>query len=264
MSNMRFDNPEVSSKPLKVNLATGFSSRTILEIESRTANDLSTDDDGTEINDYVRGSITAAEGIEISITRDSDQATHLGVKYQFYGEHSDKSNKGNFSQAITLGYEQNSSTDSYASLNSVAPTECTELICTFSREEANTYWEHDANIYDIAWVLGYKLSEKSIIYGGPFYQWGNINGYKGINTQYITQEYPNSEAGEFTTQESSYSKDIQLKLDSSGYMLGANLAVEHRFSFGLGFAAEVVVSKMSWDKYSISDTGINLKMDYQF
>ena len=224
MSTTRFDNPEVSSEPLKVNLAVGLGGRTTLTIEDDLNNV-----DGTDIYDFYRGNITALKGLEISIRSDADSATRVGIKYQFYGAHTEQSTKGSLSQAFTLGYERNTTSklehldDSY---NDYVNSE--------------SYWEHDTDVYDIAWVVGYKFTQRAIIYGGPFYQWGQLKGYKTITNA-------STEA-----------------LNSNGYMLGANIAIEHRFSFGMGLAGEIVYSNLDWGNYSQSDTAFNFKIDYQF
>jgi hypothetical protein len=231
MSTTRFDNPEVSSEPLTVNLALGHGGRTTLAIEGN-----SDYIDGTEIYGFARGNITAAKGLEISVRSDDDSATHIGLKYQFYGAHTEQSTKGNFSQALTLGYERNNTSKQYSTYNH--NWSCDELSCDDT--STTNSWEHDTNVYDIAWVVGYRFAKRDIIYGGPFYQWGQLEGYKAIaNTS--TED-----------------------LKSNGYMLGANIAIEHRFSFGMGLAGEVVYSNLDWGNYSQSDTSFNFKIDYQF
>ena len=231
MSTTRFDNPEVSSESLKVNVALGLGSRTNLAIE-----DTSYHTDGTEVYGFVRGNITAAKGLAISVKTDDDSATHIGLKYQFYGANTEQSSKGNISQAFTLGYERNTTNAHYYTSGNYS--KCHNFYCDYVSNAAD--WEHDTDVYDIAWVVGYKLAERSIIYGGPFYQWGQINGYKKIAN--IAEE----------------------KLNGNGYMIGANIAIEHRFSFGMGLAGEIVYSNLDWGQYSQSDTAFNFKIDYQF
>ena len=231
MSTTRFDNPEVSSEPLKVNLAVGHGGRTTLTIEENSYNY-----DGTEVYGFASGNVTAAKGLEISVRNDDDSATHIGIKYQFYGANTEQSSQGNISQAFTLGYERNSTSDEYYSDSYV--TDCDELYCGYTYDTG--VWEHDTNVYDIAWVVGYKFAERDIIYGGPFYQWGQLKGYKSLSNA--------------TTKE----------LKSHGYMVGANIAIEHRFSFGMGLAGEIVYSNLDWGNYNQSDTSFNFKIDYQF
>lgn len=225
MSTTRFDSPEVSSEPLRVNLAAGIGSRTTVVIEEKYNDNAY---DGSELYDIYRGNITAAKGLEVSLRGDGDSATRIGVKYQFYGAHTEQSIKGNIAQAFTLGYEKNSTSkqhleDSYSDYST-----------------NNGDWEHDTNVYDIAWVIGYRFAKRDIIYGGPFYQWGQLNGYKTIPDE------------------------AQIKLNSDGHMIGANIVIEHRFSFGMGLAGEVVYANLNWDNYSHTDTSFNFKIDYQF
>jgi len=233
MSNTRFDNPEVSSKPFKVNLALGHGGRTILAIED--TGDYS-DDSRTEVYGFARGNITAAKGLEISVRNDEDSATRIGIKYQFYGAHTEESMRGNLSQAFTLGYERNTTSEDFYSGGYYS--DCDSLYCEYVSDFGT--WEHDTDVYDIAWVVGYKFTERDIIYGGPFYQWGQLNGQKTIANTSVEQ------------------------LKSDGDMIGANIAVEHRFSFGMGLAGELVYSKLSWGNFSETEGIFNFKIDYQF
>ncbi len=228
MSSTRFDNPEVSSETFKVNLALGHGGRTTLTVEDDPYNY-----DGTEIYGFARGNITAAKGLEISVRSDDDSATRVGLKYQFYGENTEQSTIGNLSQAFALGYERNTTTE-----QNYFYSNCDIIDCEPVYELG--MWEHDTDIYDIAWIVGYRFAERDIIYGGPFYQWGDLQGYKTI---------PNASTE---------------KLESDGDMIGANIAIEHRFSFGMGLAGELVYSKLNWGNYSQTDTSFNFKIDYQF
>lgn len=228
MSSTRFDNPEVSSEPFSVNLALGHGGRTSLTVEENIDNS-----DGTEIYGFARGNITAAKGLEISIRSDDDSATRVGVKYQFHGDYSNQSTIGNLSQAIAIGFERNTTTgQNYFYSN------CDNNFCEPIYQVGT--WEHDTDIYDIAWIVGYKFAQRDIVYGGPFYQWGGLQGYKTIADAY------------------------QEQLNSDGYMFGANIAIEHRFSFGMGLAGEIVQSQLRWNGFSKSDTSFNFKIDYQF
>ncbi len=229
MTTTRFDSPEVSSKPLKVNLALGHGGRTTLAIEDDPYNY-----DGTNIDGFARGNITAAKGLEISVRSDEDSATRVGLKYQFHGEYSDQSTTGNLSQAFTLGYERNATSRK----SSFYSSNCDTNYCESEYEDG--IWEHDTDVYDIAWVVGYRFSDRYIIYGGPFYQWGALKGYKTI---------PNTPTEQ---------------LESDGNMIGANIAIEHRFSFGMGLAGEIVYSKLDWETYSQTEASFNFKIDYQF
>jgi len=231
MSSTRFDNPEVSSEPFKVNLALGHGGRTILTVEDDPYNY-----DGTEIYGFARGNITAAKGLEISVRNDEDSATRIGIKYQFYGAHTEESIKGNLSQAFTLGYEINTTNKEFYS--SSYANDCGLLHCEYVSDLGT--WEHNTDVYDIAWVVGYKFTERDIVYGGPFYQWGQLKGHK-------------------------HSANTSVEpLKSDGDMIGANIAIEHRFSFGMGLAGELVYSKLNWGQFSETDAIFNFKIDYQF
>ena len=237
----RFDNPEVSGEPLSVNVALIVGSRTELSIAQDPEKNV------TEPSfPIISGNITAGKGLEISVSKD-ESATHFGVKYQFYGEHTEQSTDGNFSQAFTIGFERNGTSDNFDTPCSDLPSysECSinsdsdvfEIINT--GDSVSGHWELNTNIYDIAWVLGYKFTDRDIIYGGPFYQWGDLVGYSEIG-------------------------NTSKSFNSDGYMVGTNLAIEHRFDFGMGLGAEVVFSKFNWGNDALTSSAFNFKIDWQF
>lgn len=223
-SNHRLDNPEVNSQPFKVNIATALSSRTALTVEENASND-----DGAKSELSQQVAMTTGKGVEVKIRADTQEAIHLGIKYQFYGDHAESSSTGNFSQALTLGYEFNNDSDD---------SSCSTSFC--DENESYSNWEYDTHAYDLAWILGYKLTSYNIVYGGPFYRWISLDGYKSI-------------------------ADLsEQNISGDGDMIGANIAIEHRFKFGLGLTGEIAYSTLRWEKYSIDDTGYHFKIDYQF
>lgn len=215
MSTVRLSSPEVHSEPLKANVSTGMNTRvvtTFTETGSHHESEFF----------YIQGGVTVADGIEVSLKNELSGATSFAAKYQFSGARSNHAEEGNFSQALSVGYEGNSNSES-------------------SGRDQEDYWKHKSNIYDVAWILGYRLSSATIVYGGPFYQWGGLHGEqrRGADSE-ITE------------------------LNSDGKMLGANLAVEYRFNSGIGLAGELVISEAQWDELSHRSSNFNFKVDYYF
>jgi len=219
MSTLRLNNPEVNSKPLKVNLAVGHGSRSEIYLE-----DENTDSD--DINVFARASVSISNGWQVSIQDESDEAYSVAVQYQFYGDNADKADRGNFSQAIRLGYEGKVSGRGDKDTNL----------------ENNTYWEHKTNIFDISWILGYRFNKNLIMYGGPFYYNGSLKG----------QYKPELEQSQI------------IELDEDGKQYGANVAIEYRFNNGIGLSGEFIVTEASWGDYSHGSSNANFKFDYQF
>jgi hypothetical protein len=212
MSTLRLNSPEISSEPLRVNLAVGLGSRSETYLE-----DGNSDEDDIAL--FGRASITFASGWQISIQDESDDAQSLAIQYQFYGEYADKADKGNFSQSLRLGYERKETDLDYREI----------------------YWQHDSDIFDIYWILGYRLSKNLIVYGGPFYYSGNLDGYY----------------------QAKLSEQRQV-LDEDGELYGSNIALEYRFDNGFGVASEIVISETSWGEFSHGSSNLNVKFDYQF
>ncbi len=233
LSTHRLENPEVASKPLKVNISSGIVTDSIVTVQE-------TDDepsDGNDLNLMANIGMTFAKGLQFSLTR-SHETYRLSGKYQFWGENSDKATKGNFSQAISLGYIRRDVEEEEGN-----PELDGKNLSQVPVEERSSTWQHRTNTIDIAWVLGYRLSHNFMIYGGPFYSSSALNGvrYKGYTE---------------------YEKD----LDLHGYMTGANLALEYRFDNGLALISEVLIFDNKWesDTYSYSGDAFNFKIDYQF
>ncbi|TLU66775.1 hypothetical protein FE810_04505 [Thalassotalea litorea] len=226
----RFDSPEVYSQPLKVNIATGFTARSLIVIDRyEDLNDHTIDSQVREKNYgddevilFASADVTAGNGWEFSLS--GADSLKAAVKYQFYGEHSENSDIGNLSQAVTLGYERH------------------------QKDEAD--WHQKSDIIDIAWVVGYRALAKGIIYGGPFIQWGKADGQ--VNAYELSPET----GDRFLAEEINFSRN--------GTFLGLNIAYEHRFNFGLGWGIEFVTYTNKWGDDDKADQMLNLMLDYQF
>ncbi len=222
----RLENPEVVSKPFKVNIATGVVATNQLTVpdtyEGAQETDIANED---EVDTSFLGELgmTLGKGIQLSLSG-NESVSRYSAKYQFYGNNADLATQGNFSQAISLGYSDSKKSNEEFSQDYFA-------------------WEMSTHTVDIAWILGYRMTHNFMVYGGPFYGYGVAKG-----TRYKD------------------SAEFKKALDLSGRMTGANLAFEYRFDRGLALSLEALTYNNRWKggKYNLSDSVLNFKIDYQF
>lgn len=221
MNQSRLESPEVNAKPLTFNISAGQNTRHQIEFDENNS-----DNDSVDLSLFLKGSVTAAEGLELYVKDSSRSVIHLGMKYQFWGDHRESSDKGNFSQAISIGYE-------------------TKFSDGGSKEAVQSdfgdysYWQSDTKIYDVAWILGYRFNKHVMVYGGPFYQQGKM-------------------------ELSSERQSDDIYDGSNGKQLGLSFATEFRFSFGLSITGELAYTDTEWANYSESAPSYSVKFDYQF
>lgn len=221
MNQSRLESPEVNAKPLTFNVSAGQNTRHQIEFDENDSGN-----DNVDLSFFVKGGLTLAEGLEFYAKDSSNSVIHLGMKYQFWGDHREHSDKGNFSQAISLGYETKFSDG--GSKNEVQ-----------SDYGDYSYWQSDTKIYDIAWILGYRFNRHFMVYGGPFYQHGKMD----LSSQ----------------------RESDLVFDgSTGKQLGVSLATEFRFMFGLSITGELAYTDTKWANFKESAPSYSVKLDYQF
>ncbi len=230
----RLENPEVVSQPLKVNIASGVVATNQLTVQDTDGALQDTDrgnEDEVDIKLLGELGMTVAKGLQLSLSYNTS-VSRLSAKYQFYGNNADLATQGNFSQAISLGYSD-------------SETSSQELIPIADESDAQEYfvWDLTSHTVDIAWILGYRMTHNFMVYGGPFYGYSVAKGTR----------FKDSAA-------------FEKALDLSGHMTGANIAFEYRFDMGLALSLEALTYQNRWegDEYSISDTALNFKIDYQF
>jgi hypothetical protein len=234
LNSYRLENPEVVSKPFKVNIATGVVATNQLTVPD-TDGALQDTDRGNE-DEVVTGflgelGMTIAKGLQLSLSG-NESVSRYSAKYQFYGNNADLATQGNFSQAISLGYSDSESSSE-------------EFIPGAYESDAQDYfaWELTSHTVDIAWILGYRMTHNFMVYGGPFYGYSVAKGTRFKD-----------------------SAVFEKALDLTGHMSGANLAFEYRFDRGLALSLEALTYKNRWEggKYNLSDSVLNFKIDYQF
>ncbi len=231
VSAYRLENPEVASKPFKVNISSAIVTDSMVNLQK----DDDQLDDNNDLNLMASVGMTFAEGLQFSLTR-ANGTYRVAGKYQFFGKHSDKASKGNFSQAFSLGYASRDVND----------TERNPELDTNKQipdEDRFLPWQHTTNTIDIAWILGYRINHHLMVYGGPFYSRSSLDGvrFEGYD-------------------------ELERDLDFKGCMTGANLALEYRFTNGIALAGEALLFNNEWenDSYSHGSSTFNLKIDYQF
>ena len=132
------------------------------------------------------------ERLDLSVQTPIDAPITVGAKYQLLGTPEEEAAAGNISLAVTGSIGVHGETgESKNAMTSV-----------------DSKYEMDAALFDTALIMGYRLDEYVLFYGGPF-----IAAY--------------SANGEITQPASSSTK---FKFEGSGSQYGANLGV--RFHFG--------------------------------
>lgn len=257
LSTMRMDRPEVSANKYALTTKVGLGGRKTVKLTTpygsgkKTPPTISNSFDGNvDISPAVSLGITPLPRLEVSISSLDD--AKISVKYQFSGDSADKAKQGNFSQAVSVGFsrynESTSISNSYDSTDYSVEPPVTEY-----RTVSNSF-EHDTYAVDAAWILGYRLTNNMLVYGGPFYINGNLSGEHTFTSARADNAQMNNQTVEETL----------LNLDSSGSMLGANVALEYKFDFGLFLTAEVSFNRMEWEDASDSSANGAVIIGYQF
>ncbi len=237
MGQTRFQNPEVNSKPFNVKVNISTASRSVVVLSDLQSDLLSrreqadnddcpscyeptavTNENNVEGDLRIEGSVSAGKGFEVTVS--GVDSNKVSLKYQFYGAHEDQSDTGNISQAIAIGYE------------------------SFEDSNSHITWKTETKTYDIAYIIGKRLSKQTIAYGGPFLQIADAQGDGHLNYR-IQPDYLFS-----------YGVD--------GHMLGANLAIEQRFNYGFGWGIEGIITKSIWGNDEHIGGGLHLRFGYQF
>lgn len=248
LSLVRFESPELSAKPLSVQLNQGLSEDRVVTLSNNQQSQVSygcsqpdwTSADGSCEHEYafLRGSLAVAKGLEVAYTKHADH--RISVKHQFAGQHRESAAEGNWSQAVVVGYSwQQNDYDraTFDLLHSSSP----DIYLTHSR------WEQKTTGYDIGYVLGYRVSPRLLIYGGPYLYKGKLKG-----EQFLTLTENNSET------------ELIIDLDSTGRKLGLNLALQFNFGKYFVLQTEVVSSRLTWANVNKQANQINIMAGVQF
>lgn len=248
LSLVRFESPELSATPLSVQLNQGLSEDRVVTLSNNQQSQVSygcsqpdwTSADGSCEHEYafLRGSLAVAKGLEVAYTKHADH--RISVKHQFAGQHRESAAAGNWSQAVVVGYSwQQNDYDraTFDQLHSSSP----DIYLTHSR------WEQKTTGYDIGYVLGYRVSPRLLIYGGPYLYKGKLKG-----EQFLTLTENNSET------------ELIIDLDSTGRKLGLNLALQFNFGKYFVLQTEVVSSRLTWANVNKQANQINIMAGVQF
>ncbi|MDK1288686.1 outer membrane beta-barrel protein [Pseudoalteromonas umbrosa] len=225
----RFNSPEVHSQPFKLKLSLGTDKGRTIPIE------------GAPLDSNNSESFASAEmslGGGFSAKHQSGKADKWSIKYQISGQYAETAQAGNISHAIALGYlsDQESGLVENSSNNSPA-----------TRKD----WKLDHDLIDVSWITGYRLSDELLVYGGAFYQFGEIDG---AYYRTVSDGCSESHASECTL--SHFSDD--------GSTYGLSLSIEYAINKHLSYSVEAIRSHSNWFNRKEKDTLVNGKVTYQF
>ncbi|MFT6269314.1 MAG: hypothetical protein ACJAVV_002139 [Alphaproteobacteria bacterium] len=255
LSTVRMDRPEVSENAYAVRARLGLAQRNeiILSEFATNLNEPATLDpqvDDANISPFSAIGLTIVPRLEVSLSGNDD--VKISVKYQFSGDSADKATAGNFSQAVSLGYSrfEDDSPATSSSSSFIAISNPIDGIYT----EFDEAYSQRTHAIDVAWILGYRVNSNFLIYGGPYFIHGDLSGDQTLTIR-------EADNADFTNP--SIAERV-LQLDSNGYMLGANFALEYQFNVGFFLSAEASFNSVNWENDSSSQVNIALGLGYQF
>ena len=264
LSTVRLDRPEVSSQKYDTRMNMGFGGRASVEltesnivtyslgdaiIDSSESVSFNPSAEFVDAEAYANISTTVAPRIEISLSTIDD--AKFAIKYQFYGDTSDTAKAGNYSQAISLGLARFSD-DGTRVFDGFSPEVDESGERAFRR--LNQDFEQETYSIDIAWINGYRAGSNFLIYGGPYLVHGRLSG----NELSTFTSGNNEDLSDGTVMTNNVS------LDSNGTMIGANLALEYEFDFGLFFTIESTWSRIDWEGATNDTSYYSFNFGYHF
>ena len=244
LSIARLQSPEVSEKPFKVSAKLGVGPETRIDLTRNDdstccsllsrPNTLSADDiklqpeidEGNTFVPHGSLSLSVASNWEVSYIGNSDH--RVMVKYQFAGNNREQAKKGNLSQAVTFSLGRTSD-DFYSEGQLDSNFELNHLVATSASQETD--------IADFAWVIGYRLADKHLVYGGPFYTYAKLSGRQNFSLA----------KGSIETGEPTFT-DVDLDLDSEGSVAGINFAYEYNMSENFFTTLELSWAQVKWEQ----------------
>ncbi|MBY6105167.1 hypothetical protein [Ferrimonas balearica] len=225
----RMDRPEVDARPLRPNIGLGQ----VNQREVPLQNEVVLKERESDL--LGRIGLSLGHGIEFGVAA-AGQATRYSLKYQFAGQYAEFSDVGNWSQAISLATERFDSDES--------------TYCAFCSDGESDLWRAKLALYDLAWIIGYRPRAGWLVYGGPYYRFGEARG--------LWQGYPEAPT-------------LSQKMEADGQIWGTNLATEYRFQAGLGFTLELVYANTRFDGHlphqstqNHSETFLNMVVDFRY
>ena len=166
----RLQSPEVSGKAftpkISANVQTIPSIRVIQNASTNPPQQSPVEKDGSEFETGLDAGITLWPKFELfgSATGGIYMA---GLKYQLLGEPLEKSQKGNFSFALATAYGTSKAND-HGRVGLYAPFD----------DQSTLQWtsSNEYRINDVAAIMGYRLVDAVLLYGGPFFSHYRIDG----------------------------------------------------------------------------------------
>ncbi|MBY6186927.1 hypothetical protein KUV89_09865 [Marinobacter hydrocarbonoclasticus] len=223
----RMDRPEVDGRALRPSVGLGkVNAREVTLDAGQVIEEVESDLLG-------RLGLSLGNGVEFGAAS-AGNASRYSLKYQFSGSYAENEALGNWPQAVSIAVEHTNS-DQF-------------MACTFCASADQDLWQMDLALYDVAWILGHRPSAGWLIYGGPYYRFGRLNG------QWQSSEQPGASE----------------RLNGRTQIWGANLATEYRFQTGLGLTVEMVYANTRCQALLSSEpavhrneTFLNMVMDWR-
>jgi long-subunit fatty acid transport protein len=226
----RLDNPEVHSEAFK--FRTSIGSDGTHEISLDRSRKL-----GSGRAARIDTAMTLGKGFEAKYVYNGFEK--LSLKYQFYGAGRESASAGNWSHAVSLGYGEGKD-DGYL-------------------YDDNYSWYQKVKFLDLALISGYRFNDSIQVYGGFFYQPGELDlefyQYNRSKTagceSYYNYEEPPREC--FINQH-----------DLNGENYGFNLAVELKVFSNLYLTLEAVHGLASWYGIDNAETTANFNFAFYY
>jgi hypothetical protein len=251
------ERPEVSTNKYRVSTKLGIDGRAEVSLANTDINSfgngnpqLTPEVEDTGYYPFATIAMTIQPKLELSYRLHEDNK--LSIKYQVRGDGADVARAGNLSQAVSAGISLFQDDNEYSKMSQSADYSLDPIIHTYTEDSGS--WEQKTYAIDLAWIFGYRLIDNVLIYGGPFLVYGDLIGEQA----YQTRIADNPEFNNATLQHNT------LSLDSSGHLLGANVAIEYMFDFGLFFTLEYSAAQLKWEGDSNADANFGLAIGYQF
>lgn len=212
---MRFDSPELEGPSKNAAFSFGLQSYNEAELSSDTqtvpvhteATKFSqfftnTRDDGffETLFDYSYLYMKFSYALDIPLELSFRFPDRLGLKYQILGPRAGEAKAGDFSFAFTTSYANRSSTSSIGASPSTTPTDSSV--------------EMSRSIVDFAAIAGFRISNKVLLYGGPFILYTPYEVTQILNTSTATHK-------------------VRGQISSYGGNFGMQYRTENMFSFKL-------------------------------
>ena len=245
----RLQSSEVSGKALTAKLSANYQTlstiRIVQDATSIPPKDSPVETDLPDLGTGFDGGITLWPRLEL-FGSTVEGISMAGIKYQLLGDTSEASRQGNISLAIASAYGISKTEDkgSNETIDVNLP-----LANPHTNQSPNLHWtfSNKYRINDFAVIIGRRSTDRTLVYGGPFFSHYRIDGKFTQTYDGTYNEYP---------------------MKNRGNLFGANYAFEVSFlkSRRLTLTSELIYTWMHWSRMHgwESDIGFSLAFGYSF